>query len=64
MKLTLTENLEVIDVESVSKRCLGYFKDNGGAGYTFKPARLYGLPMRLSEQEEIEVSYLQLELEG
>jgi len=64
MKLTLTENLEVIDTDSVSQRCLGYFNGNNDVGYCFKPKRLYGLPMRLSEHEQIEVSWLQLELEG
>lgn len=64
MKLTLTEDLRVIDVESVSHRCLGHFTPKDDESYTFVRNRLCGLPVRLSEEEEIEVSYLQAELEG
>jgi len=64
MKLTLTEDMRVIDVESVSQRCVGVIEGNNDVGYSFKAARVCGLPVRLTEDEQIEVCYLLAELEG
>lgn len=64
MKLTLTEDMRVIDVESVSQRCVGVIEGNNDVGYSFKTTRVCGLPVRLTEDEQIEVCYLLAELEG